>query len=337
MKGPRTARKQKAYATVDRMLEVVALLQRSKSGMTTNEILEELGFTVSRRTLYRYLERISTQYPVYSEMDDTGMKRWRIMDTAPTVGLNFSSEELYALKVAQKLITSQFRGSEMEKWFESLYGKIDCRLNPRIRNNLEQLGSYLSAFFPGVKDYSKSSGYFFTLLDSIIWLRRIHLKYRPVGSRYVEQYTVEPYCLVNAKGGFYLVGRVLEVNDIRTFAIERIHKIKQEGKTHAYDIPEDFSPSKYFDGAFGIVPSEPTTVKIQFDSKLKEYLSERYWPGFEKLEQSDGSLIITLKIGITRELISWILSFGAHAKVLEPEVLRNKVIEDLKNTLKMYE
>lgn len=75
---------------------------------------------------------------------------------------------------------------------------------------------------------------------------------------------------------------------------------------------------------------------IEFNPVLEIYLRERNWPGLKNLTKKDNRLIMELKVGVTSELIAWILSFGDMAQVLEPEELRKKITERLRATLKLY-
>ncbi len=44
-----------------------------------------------------------------------------------------------------------------------------------------------------------------------------------------------------------------------------------------------------------------------------------------------------MQIKGTVELLSWVLSFGDHAKVLEPESLRKEIADELKRAAAQYE
>jgi predicted DNA-binding transcriptional regulator YafY len=49
-----------------------------------------------------------------------------------------------------------------------------------------------------------------------------------------------------------------------------------------------------------------------------------------------GELIISFQAGGFFEIKSWIMSYGAHAEVLEPEDLRNEIIEELEKNIGVY-
>lgn len=52
--------------------------------------------------------------------------------------------------------------------------------------------------------------------------------------------------------------------------------------------------------------------------------------------QADGSAVVTFKVQITQELISFILGWGEKVEVLEPEGLRGKIKRVLGEMGKIY-
>jgi predicted DNA-binding transcriptional regulator YafY len=53
-------------------------------------------------------------------------------------------------------------------------------------------------------------------------------------------------------------------------------------------------------------------------------------------ENRIGSVIYEIDVAGTDEFLRWVLGFGAEAEFLEPENIRNKMIDFLKSALKIY-
>ena len=66
-------------------------------------------------------------------------------------------------------------------------------------------------------------------------------------------------------------------------------------------------------------------------------MAESTWHESQKLTpQGDGSLLAEFDLSNTEEIKRWILSFGRHAEVVEPEELRADVIAELNALQDVY-
>lgn len=66
-------------------------------------------------------------------------------------------------------------------------------------------------------------------------------------------------------------------------------------------------------------------------------MEETIWHPSQVLEpQSDGTVIMRLKVTDTVELYSWILGWREKVEVLEPDELREEIIETAKAMLDVY-
>lgn len=119
--------------------------------------------------------------------------------------------------------------------------------------------------------------------------------------------------------------------------MERIEAIELTGET--YTIPADFDANRYFSSAWGIVvEGEEQTVKLEFSPEIARLMEETIWHPSQVLEkQMDRSVIMTLKVFYTYELVTWILGWGEKVEVLEPAELRKEVLKTAKAMVKIYQ
>lgn len=105
-----------------------------------------------------------------------------------------------------------------------------------------------------------------------------------------------------------------------------------------YRLPKDFDLENHLSTSFGIFQgSGHKHVRIRFSSEVARFVREKRWHSSERLTDSpDGSLEWEADLGDLTELTSWLLSFGRHAQVLEPDSLRESIIEELKLVLQNY-
>jgi predicted DNA-binding transcriptional regulator YafY len=105
-----------------------------------------------------------------------------------------------------------------------------------------------------------------------------------------------------------------------------------------YEIPPDFNAIDYLNSAWGIDGSqEMYNVKLHFDKRLKETIMANIWHPSQVVEhQSDGSIIMCFKVRNTMDFRAWLLGWGDGVKVLEPEILRDQIIETARSIMHAY-
>ena len=59
-------------------------------------------------------------------------------------------------------------------------------------------------------------------------------------------------------------------------------------------------------------------------------------PGQKISSDAEGRVVVEFKAAGQMELVSWILSYGIHAEVLEPKELRGEVKRQVKGMREMY-
>ena len=122
---------------------------------------------------------------------------------------------------------------------------------------------------------------------------------------------------------------------IRTFAAERITHV--EMKHDRFEIPDTFKPEEQLQSAFGIVDERPMKVKIKFSPPVAHTVRDRLWhPTQCIVENSDGSVLLSFEAGGRMEIVSWVLSYGKHAEVIEPLDLREEVKRDITEMAQFY-
>src|SRR5439155_24555432 len=105
-----------------------------------------------------------------------------------------------------------------------------------------------------------------------------------------------------------------------------------------FEYPRRYSPVRHTEGTFGIVDGPETEVKLELlSSETVALLASRRLHPTQRFERrGDGTAVLTMRVGGTRELKNWILSLGAFVRVLEPEALRKEVGATLAQASKLY-
>lgn len=89
---------------------------------------------------------------------------------------------------------------------------------------------------------------------------------------------------------------------------------------------------------FGIWYEKPEMVKIRFNKTVRASIEGRIWHPSQSLKElKSGDIVLTMRVGITEELIAWVLRWGPYAVVMSPKSLRERVKSRLEESLKTYE
>ena len=150
------------------------------------------------------------------------------------------------------------------------------------------------------------------------------MRYASAASGRTKDYVIEAQRIAYADGGIYLVAFVPAYGQVRTFAAERI-------RTFAI-LDEVFDPQPLpadpFPHSLGVNSGSPQKVVIEFDAGAAPYIREREWhPSQEIVDGTDGAVVLTLHVCNDRPLRTWVLGFGASARVVEPVDLAKDVFD----------
>src|SRR5438067_4252512 len=233
--------------------------------------------------------------------------------------IEVSEGEITALLVAQKAL-SQYKGTPFERPLHSAFRKLTDGLKDRVSfswHDLEDAISFRSAG-ASVSDLEM----FETVSKAVLRCVELEFEYRKLKSSGYEARRVRPYHLGCLENQWYLFAEDLDRKQVRTFALPRMRKASLTAK--GFRRPADFSISKILRGSFGVFSSGKThRIRLQFDPYAARLVAERTWHESQRIRSlPDGSIILQLELGGLEEIERWILSWGSHARVLEPAPLR---------------
>jgi proteasome accessory factor B len=79
-------------------------------------------------------------------------------------------------------------------------------------------------------------------------------------------------------------------------------------------------------------------VRVRFSQEVAESVRERTWHESQRItDEPDGGIVVSFEAGGKMEILAWVLSFSAHAVVLEPSELREEVRRVMKAMETVYE
>ena len=320
---------------VIRQWRVLHALESSRHGATIDALAGELEVTT--RTIRRDLAALQEAgFALYDERDDNGRVHWRI-DGQVLKGLEtgFTLAELCALYLSRHLLES-VAGSPFQRDLTNAFGRLEKLLSPRMRQFLDRLPSVLAAKpGPRARNGTSSADIVARLLEATLHFRVTTMRYHSVSSGRVKDYVIHPYRLAFAQGGLYLLAYVPEYKDVRTFAVDRIASASLEKQT--FTPPQHPIGEDVFANSLGVNTGPAERVEIEFDARVAPYVRARVWHASQQISDvGKGGLHLTMNVCHDWALRSWVLSWGAFARVVSPPALAADIKSDLQSAASRY-
>jgi predicted DNA-binding transcriptional regulator YafY len=323
-------------AEVIRQWQILREIEARRAGVTIHELATLVK--VSTRTIRRDLQALQEAgFSIYDEGEENETKRWRL-DAQPfrSVQEGLSVADVAALYLGRSIVDAM-SGWPLAGELGSALAKIERALNPRMREFLATLPQVVSAKAAPHAPQTSERLIDVTrrLFDAVRDRRRVEMRYFSAQSRKAKSYTIEPYRLALAQGGGDVFGFVPAYDEFRTFAVERIERltVSEETFRKTRELPEDI-----FGASMGVFSGPAEHVEIEFDAAVAPYVAGRVWHDSQKVtELADGRIRLALDVSNDWALRSWILGFGAAARVISPLALDEEIGAELKRAARRYE
>jgi len=322
-------------AEVIRQWQILRQIESARAGVTIHELAEHAGVTT--RTIRRDLQALQEAgFAIYDEGEEHDTKRWKL-DAAPfrSVEAGLGVQDVAALYLSRSIVEALSAWPLADELRVAL-GKLESALNPRMREFLASLPQVVSTkAVPGIGGARRELvDVTRRLFEAVRDRRLIEMRYYSAASRRAKAYRVQPYRLALAQGGVYLVAWVPQYGEFRTFAVERIERLSVQETTFrkTRELPADV-----FGSSLGVFSAEPERVVIEFSATAAPYVHGRTWHESQtSTVLADGRVQMTLDVSIDWPLRSWLLGFGADAKVIAPKALAVSVRDMHRSAAELY-
>ncbi len=298
---------------IDRLIGILSLLlQRER--VTAPYLAEK--FEVSPRTIRRDMEALERAgIPIVTLQGKNGgisiMEGYRVDRTLLT------SRDMQAILAGLKSLDSVSGSNRYQQLMEKLSGG-----NPEVivagdHIRIDLASWYRSTLAPKIERIQKA-------LEDRECLSFLYYSSRGEGRR-----EVEPALLVFQWASWYLWAYCRRRQEFRLFKLNRMLSLEGTGEIF---VPRAVPEPRLAGGqpSPGRLP-----VKVLLEAGMKWRLIEEF--GLESFqEQPDGRLLFTFSFADRENLISWLLSFGDQAELLEPAKLREEMAELARQILHKY-
>lgn len=146
-----------------------------------------------------------------------------------------------------------------------------------------------------------------------------------------------PYFLKRYKQRWYMIGRKVKDDQLRTYALDRVKAMTLTGEK--FTLPEGLSSAEIFGNILGVTASkaDERTVRLRATRTQAKYFRALplHRSQVEELTDSDHS-IFRYRLKLNYELVHELMSLGDGVKILEPKELEIMVRNEFQKALDQY-
>ncbi|MDO6803029.1 WYL domain-containing protein [Wenyingzhuangia sp. 1_MG-2023] len=149
-----------------------------------------------------------------------------------------------------------------------------------------------------------------------------------------KEYTLSPLLLKEFKNRWYVIGT--SDKKLKTFSIDRIHKIAISGNTFKYNLELIDEKIQHTYG-ISITDKKPVLIKLKVSNSQLRYVESVPIQANQKITPiNEDYFLLELFLTPTIELKQELLKYGSWIEVLAPKSLRTWFTSELEKALKNY-
>jgi len=309
------------------------ILERIQKGDFPSRPILAGEIEVTQKTIQRDINfmRDFFKHPIEYDRRKFGYYLSRAVSSFPLVQL--SQKELVAVFVAQKAI-AQYAGTPFEQPLKTAFDKLIAGLDGEMAFAWSELQHSIT--IKNIEATTASMEIFQNLNLAIQERREIRFMYKKLDTTVFEERHVRPLQLGCINHHWYLFSFCLKRKAIRTFALTRMRTMRVLSAT--FTEPRNFSASQHLQNSFGVFAGKDVReVTIRFDRFATQLIRERNWHPSQRIKAlANDEAEVSFTLSGLEEVESWILSWGAHARVVSPRPLVQRIRQTLKSTLRQY-
>ena len=181
------------------------------------------------------------------------------------------------------------------------------------------------------------------IYDAIAANRQITFKYFDIDTKKNkvyrkdgERYTESPVALTWDDENYYLITYKEKYGRYVHYRVDKMESIRIIGEPRV--LPKgEFDLSAYSKSVFSMFNGEETEVVVRFDDKLVGVVFDRFGTDIPIIKTDEGYFTCRLKVAVSRQFLSWIVSFGKEAKILSPQSVCDELRDLVASIAEMYE
>lgn len=317
------AEEQARYPKLGKILNLIIKMQSRYSGITLNDIQEELE--VSRRSAERLRDVLIWEIPQIEELPTTGReKHWGFSRSSHLREIiSFSKDEIAELEGVKNNLQLESTKNVLDGIVDKL--KVLSRKNAtEIEDAIEILLKTEGSAVTQKPSYKIDIQILDTIRQAIKENLRIKCKYDG------RDKILSPFGIVYGTN-VYLIGVEGDKPDPYVY---RLHKVTDIELTEEKFDKGDFDIKEYANRSFGVYQNEIIKVELRFSKEVAEdVLNYNFHPTQKVKQNDDGTVTVKFKASGELEILWHLFRWGDKVQIISPKSLKKEYVEYLENVL----
>lgn len=321
-----------------KLISLFAKLLFSGESYSLSELAGTFG--CSKQTILRLIDDIRKSYGVEVEESMQGNRKYyriRKPGSRPPA-VNMTEMELNLLYLC-RAFAECLLGQPL---FEEAARALD-KSKALLPAERSLASGHFASFRPGSIDYTPHHEAIRSLIEAMEKKTICRVSYRSIMAETSKTFYLKPLKLFSHRDTIYLHARLAREPGRRyrkpdfdpLLAVHRFERV--EITDRLFEFPQDYNFDEVFNRDFGIMKEETFQVEVEFCRYAARYIAERIWsPDQQIIQLGDGKIKLSFSASSELEVIAWLLSFGAEARVLEPEWLVERMREAAGSLQQVY-
>ena len=322
--------------SVARIKRILSLLEQLQSGraIKSEELAQQCG--VSRRTVFRDFKLL--QQSGVEILYDAKVQGYWVAGQSNLPPINLSLSDVFSLLILTRISAMGEGAIPFQDGAREASLKLQSNLPAHLSSQAAQL---LEAFAPRMDpvahNLEPNREHFDRLVEATSQRLRIRIAYHRPPHGGPQRTLFSPYRLFFRGHAWHVVGRSSLHRSVQTIHVG--HVFESDVTEEEFTPPPRFSLKRHFGHAWHLnrERKQRTSAVVRFFPAVAHRVAEVQWHATQKVSWNhDGSIDFEVTVDGLQEISAWILSFGAHARVLSPTPLRRLVASQAKDTARLY-
>ncbi len=330
------------HDTLMRQWTILKMLPRFPLKVSTDEVVQHLmeqGFTAELRTVQRDLQKLSSIFPLFSDVRDKPYGWSWAQDAHDLNVLSMDAHTALAFYLVEqhlKPVLPQETLKGLSIHFNTAHQVLDKQQSTlgsaSWMNKVRVLRQGPDWSLPEIQGEVQGQVY-----SALLMNRQLHVVYKASAKAESKAYTIHPLALVSKDGMLYMVCVFSGYQDVRLLALHRMEEAKVLNARVV--VPKGFDVDAYIaSGELHFRIGETIKLKALVSSFVAMHLRERKLAPDQTLAAYDDEwMLLQVTVLDTYDLRFWLRGYAEHVQILAPSELRESLYESALAQVENYE